>query len=291
MRGARWLIDSLRDKLPFDKSLGQHFLVNDELLTRAIELGEVTADDHVLEIGPGPGVLTEALLATGCQVTAIEIDSVAVTHLKEAFRPEIKSGNFTILEGDALKEKWPDSLSKVIANIPYQISSPLVEELTRYLRNPRTQELQKVVLLVQEEFAERLVMEYESDVGSLGMTVALDWDSEIEEKIPPHNFSPMPKVNSCYISMEPHGEEWSCDVRLVRQMIHLAFDQRRKKLRSTLKNVPRRLSRVKGWHAGRWKQAFTGHLDDERMERRPDELELDDWVELCCSFTDFAVES
>ena len=291
MRGARWLIDSLRDKLPFDKSLGQHFLVNDELLTRAIELGEVTADDHVLEIGPGPGVLTEALLATGCQVTAIEIDPVAVTHLKEAFRPEIKSGNFTILEGDALKEKWPDSLSKVIANIPYQISSPLVEELTRYLRNPRTQELQKVVLLVQEEFAERLVMEYESDVGSLGMTVALDWDSEIEEKIPPHNFSPMPKVNSCYISMEPHGEEWPCDVRLVRQMIHLAFDQRRKKLRSTLKNVPRRLSRVKGWHAGRWKQAFAGHLDDERMERRPDELELDDWVELCCSFTDFAVKS
>ena len=144
---------------------------------------------------------------------------------------------------------------------------------------------------MQEEFAERLVMEYESDVGSLGMTVALDWDSEIEEKIPPHNFSPMPKVNSCYISMEPHGEEWPCDVRLVRQMIHLAFDQRRKKLRSTLKNVPRRLSRVKGWHAGRWKQAFAGHLDDERMERRPDELELDDWVELCCSFTDFAVES
>ena len=62
MRGARWLIDSLRDKLPFDKSLGQHFLVNDELLTRAIELGEVTADDHVLEIGPGPGVLTEHYL-------------------------------------------------------------------------------------------------------------------------------------------------------------------------------------------------------------------------------------
>ncbi len=291
MRGARWLIDSLRDKLPFDKSLGQHFLVNDELLTRAIELGEVNADDHVLEIGPGPGVLTETLLSTGCKVTAIEIDPVAVTHLKEAFSPEIKSGDFTVVEGDALKQKWPDSLSKVIANIPYQISSPLVEELTRYLRNPRTEELQKVVLLVQEEFAERLVMEYESDVGSLGMTVALDWDSEIEEKIPPHNFSPMPKVNSCYISMEPHGEEWPCDVRLVRQMIHLAFDQRRKKLRSTLKNVPRRISRVKGWHAGRWKQAFTGHHEDERMERRPDELELDDWVDLCCSFTDFNTES
>ena len=291
MRGARWLIDSLRNKLPFDKSLGQHFLVSDELLARAIELGEVSAEDHVLEIGSGPGVLTEVLLATGCQVTAIEIDSVAVTHLNEAFDPELKSGKLTILAGDALVEKWPDSLTKVIANIPYQISSPLVEELTRYLRNPRTQELQKVVLLVQEEFAERLVMEYESDVGSLGMTVALDWDSEIEEKIPPHHFSPMPKVNSCYISMEPHGEEWPCDVRLVRQMIHLAFDQRRKKLRSTLKNVPRRLGRVKGWHAGRWKQAFAAHLEDERMDVRPDELELDDWIELCSSFSEFVFES
>jgi len=291
MRGARWLIDSLRDKLPFDKSLGQHFLVNDDLIARAVELGNLTPDDHILEIGPGPGVLTEVLLATGCKVTAIEIDSVAVTHLNEAFGPEQQTEQFTLLEGDALNVKWPDSITKVIANIPYQISSPLVDVLTRYLRNPRTSVLQRVVLLVQEEFAERLVMEYESDVGSLGMTVALDWKSEIEERIPPHNFSPMPKVNSCYISMEPHGEEWPCDARLVRQMIHLAFDQRRKKLRSTLKNVPRRLGRVKGWHAGRWKQAFAAHLEDERMDFRPDELELDDWVELCSSFSEFVFES
>ena len=91
--------------------------------------------------------------------------------------------------------------------------------------------------------------------------------------------------------MEPHEEEWPCDARLVRQMIHLAFDQRRKKLRSTLKNVPRRLGRVKGWHAARWKQAFAAHLEDERMDLRPDELELDDWIELCCSFNEFAFES
>ncbi|HJL97668.1 MAG: ribosomal RNA small subunit methyltransferase A [Euryarchaeota archaeon] len=291
MRGARWLIDSLRDKLPFDKSLGQHFLVNDDLIAQAIELGDVSQDDHVLEIGPGPGVLTEALLATGCQVTAIEIDSVAVTHLNEAFGPEQQAEKFNLLEGDALNLRWPDSITKVVANIPYQISSPLVDELTRYLRNPRTTRLEKVVLLVQEEFAERLVMEYESDVGSLGMTVSLDWECEIEGKVAPHNFSPMPKVNSCYISMEPHDEEWACDVRLVRQMIHLAFDQRRKKLRSTLKNVPRRLGRVKGWHAGRWKHAFAAHLDDERMDLRPDELELEDWIELCCSFSELEFES
>ena len=130
MRGARWLIDSLRDKLPFDKSLGQHFLVNDDLITQAIELGNVSQEDHVLEIGPGPGVLTEALLATGCQVTAVEIDSVAVTHLNEAFGPEQQAEQFTVLEGDALEIRWPDTITKVVANIPYQISSPLVDELT-----------------------------------------------------------------------------------------------------------------------------------------------------------------
>ena len=285
MRGARWLIDSLRDKQPFDKSLGQHFLVNDELIARAVELGGVSEQDHVLEIGPGPGVLTEALLSTGCKLTAIEIDAGAVKHLRDAFTPEIESEQFTLIEGDALQTRWPDNVDKIIANIPYQISSPLVDELTRYHRNPRTTPLQQIVLLVQEEFAERLVMEYESDVGSLGMTVCLDWECEIEDKVSPHNFSPMPKVNSCYITMEPHGEEWPCDVRLVRQMIHLAFDQRRKKLRSTLKSVPRRIGRIKGWHAGRWKQAFAAHQDDEKMEMRPEELELEDWIKLSESFT------
>ena len=75
MRTARQLVDLLRTKQDNDKSLGQHFLINDELIARSIEFGSVTKDDHVLEIGPGPGVLTEALLATGCTVTAIEIDA------------------------------------------------------------------------------------------------------------------------------------------------------------------------------------------------------------------------
>lgn len=285
MRGARWLTDSLRDKQPFDKSLGQHFLVSDECIARAVELGNVSKHDHVLEIGPGPGVLTEVLLSTGCTLTAIEIDGGAVEHLLGAFAPEIETEQFHLIEGDALQVRWPENITKIVANIPYQISSPLIDVLTRYHRNPRTSALEQIVLLVQEEFAERLVMEYESDVGSLGMTVSLDWECEIEDKVPPHYFSPMPKVNSCYVTMEPHGEQWPCDVRLARQMIHLAFDQRRKKLRSTLKSVPRRIGRVNGWHAGRWKQAYASHLDDERMEMRPEELEIEDWIELCESFT------
>ena len=84
--------------------------------------------------------------------------------------------------------------------------------------------LQDIVMLVQEEFAERVVMEYESDVGSLGMVVALDFDADLGERVPPHAFSPMPKVHSRLLRMTPHDEEWPCDRRLLVQMIRAAFN-------------------------------------------------------------------
>ena len=281
MRGARTLVDLLRSKQDNDKSLGQHFLINDDLIALSLQYGEIVKQDHVLEIGPGPGVLTEALLMQGCRVTAIEIDEGAVKHLQKVFASEITSGQLNLLPGDALQVKWPDSISKVVANIPYQISSPLVELLTKYLRNDESKLLQKVVLLVQEEFAERLVMEYESDVGSLGMTALLDWQSEMLQKVPPHNFSPNPKVNSCFIEMTPSHEQFDCDKRLVKQVIHQAFKQRRKKIRTSLKSIPRRLNRVPDWYSARWKLAISSLSDDERMNARPEEFDFDDWIEFC----------
>ncbi|MCH1481774.1 MAG: 16S rRNA (adenine(1518)-N(6)/adenine(1519)-N(6))-dimethyltransferase RsmA [Candidatus Poseidoniaceae archaeon] len=281
MKGARTLVDLLRSKQDNDKSLGQHFLINDELITLSIQYAEIVKPDHVLEIGPGPGVLTEALLMQGCRVTAIEIDEGAVKHLQRIFTSEIASGQLNLLSGDALQVKWPTSISKVVANIPYQISSPLVELLTKYLRNDEVKLLQKVVLLVQEEFAERLVMEYESDVGSLGMTALLDWQSEMLQKVPPHNFSPNPKVNSCFIEMKPSHEQFDCDKRLVKQVIHQAFKQRRKKIRTSLKSIPRRLNRVPNWYSARWKSAISSLADDERMNARPEEFDFDDWIEFC----------
>ena len=289
MRTARQLVDLLRAKQDNDKSLGQHFLVNDELIAKSIDFGDVNNEDHVLEIGPGPGVLTEALLATGCTITAIEIDAGAVEHLNRIFSSEIENQQLTLHHGDALQTNWPSDITKVVANIPYQISSPLVELLTRYLRS-RWQNLVKVILLVQEEFAERLVMEYESDVGSLGMTALLDWQCNILAKVPPHHFSPNPKVNSCFIEMIPSKEEFAADKRLIKQIIHQAFNQRRKKLRTSLKSIPRRLTRVPNWYATRWKSAYANLADDERMEARPEEFDFDDWVELAIDFAEFNEE-
>ncbi len=112
MKGARWLVDSLRAKQPFNKDLGQHFLVNDELIDFAVKHSKVSNEDHVLEIGPGPGVLTEALLNSNSKVTAIELDEGAVKHLTEIFAPEIANEKLVIISGDALKVKWPKKITK-----------------------------------------------------------------------------------------------------------------------------------------------------------------------------------
>ena len=290
MKGARWLIDSLRAKQPFNKDLGQHFLVNDELIDFAVKHSSVSEEDHVLEIGPGPGVLTEVLLESHSKVTAIELDEGAVKHLTEIFAPEIADGKLIVISGDALQIKWPKDITKVVSNIPYQISSPLIDRLTKHLREQEESILTSVLLLVQEEFGERLVMEYDSDVGSLGMTALLDWESEIVKKVAPHNFSPNPKVHSCFVELTPSGEIFDCDKRLVKQVIHATFAQRRKKLRSTLKSAPKRISRIPEWHSGRWKKAFASLTQDERLDSRPEELDFDDWVELCCDLTENSLD-
>ena len=279
MKAARELVDRLRAYQPPNTDLGQHFLIDDAMLERMVNIAEVTQEDHILEIGPGPGTLTQHLLATGATVTAIEIDDAPVLHLDEAFREEQNSKQLILHHGDALALDWPTNITKVVANIPYQISSPLIENLTRHLKN-QTTTIARVVIMVQLEFGQRISMKHPSDVGSLGLTVALDWDVKEHHLVPPHHFSPQPSVQSQVIELRPHDRDFLVDKRLLRQMIHHAFDQRRKKIRSTLKRAPRRISRIKGWHAQRWKDAIQSLQELEIMDARPEELTMDDWVAL-----------
>jgi 16S rRNA (adenine1518-N6/adenine1519-N6)-dimethyltransferase len=132
MKSARDLIDSLRAYQPPNTDLGQHFLIDDQLLNVMVELADVSSEDHVLEIGPGPGTLTQVLMETGAKVTAIELDDGPVLHLDNVFSEQQNSGVLTLLHGDALVEEWPQSITKIVANIPYQISSPLIEKITKF---------------------------------------------------------------------------------------------------------------------------------------------------------------
>ncbi|MEC8589892.1 MAG: rRNA adenine N-6-methyltransferase family protein, partial [Candidatus Thermoplasmatota archaeon] len=124
MKSARELVDRLRAYQPPNTDLGQHFLIDDAMLERMVAIAGVNKDDHILEIGPGPGTLTQYLLKTGANVTAIEIDDAPVLHLDEAFREEQNTKQLILHHDDALNAAWPSDITKVVANIPYQISSP-----------------------------------------------------------------------------------------------------------------------------------------------------------------------
>tara|TARA_Y100001958_G_scaffold44757_1_gene29832 strand:+ start:4117 stop:4959 length:843 start_codon:yes stop_codon:yes gene_type:complete len=262
--GARVLIDRLRMRKDNIKALGQHFLNNEEILDETMRLAEVSPQDHVIEIGPGPGVLTERLLETGCELTSIEIDPEVCGFLRDNFP------NLELVEGDALKVKWPKA-NKVVANIPYQISSPLIDVITR------TNSIDYVVILVQEEFAERLVVEWESDRGSLGMCTMLDWDCTFEMRVGPHCFTPSPQVHSRLVTMR--RKESPANSKLAKLLIRQAFAQRRKKIRNTLSKAPKRIARVSGWHAKIYRDAIQS-LDWDLFEERPEDLEIEDWLEL-----------
>ena len=262
--GARVLIDRLRMRKDNNKALGQHFLNNEEILDETMRLAEVSPQDHVIEIGPGPGVLTERLLETGCELTSIEIDPEVCGFLRDNFP------NLELVEGDALKVKWPKA-NKLVANIPYQISSPLIDVITR------TNSIDYVVILVQEEFAERLVVEWESDRGSLGMCTMLDWDCTFEMRVGPHCFTPSPQVHSRLVTMR--RKESPANSKLAKLLIRQAFAQRRKKLRNTLSKAPKRIARVSGWHAKIYREAIQS-LDWDLLEERPEDLEIEDWLEL-----------
>ena len=262
--GARVLIDRLRMRKDNVKALGQHFLNNEEILDETMRLAEVSPQDHVIEIGPGPGVLTERLLETGCELTSIEIDPDVCEFLRDNFP------NLELVEGDALEVKWPKA-NKVVANIPYQISSPLIDVITR------TNSIDYVVILVQEEFAERLVVEWESDRGSLGMCTMLDWDCTFEMRVGPHCFTPSPQVHSRLVTMR--RKESPINSKLAKLLIRQAFAQRRKKLRNTLSKAPKRIARVSGWHAKIYREAIQS-LDWDLFEERPEDLEIEDWLEL-----------
>ena len=229
-----------------------------------MNLSNVKPEDHVIEIGPGPGVLTERLLDTGCTLTAIELDSGACEFLRDNFP------SLNLIEGDALQIKWPTA-NKVVANIPYQISSPLIDAITR------TPSIEEVVILVQEEFAERLVVEWESDKGSLGMCTMMDWDCTFEMRVGPHCFTPSPQVHSRLVTMT--RIESPENSKLAKLLIRQAFAQRRKKIRNTLSRAPKRIARVSGWHAKAYRDAMQS-IDCDFFDERPEDLDLEDWLEL-----------
>ena len=283
---VRLLVELLRDRITPDRSLGQHFLLDEAVIARAVEIASknhpIDEHSHVLEIGPGPGSLTLELLRTGAKVTAIELDQEATSHLARVFNGA--DGKLQVIHADALETDWPEEITHIVSNLPYQISSPVLERIQKY---HSSYQLKGISLLVQEEFAERMAMNKGyATRGPLGHSLWLDFDVELDSKVAPHSFSPSPRVHSRLTNLIPVNREMTqlIDNRLFKMVITECFANRRRKLRTSLKKPPKRLNRISGWYRSRWETAFKS-IPSETLDLRPENLTSEDWVSLISQIT------
>ena len=217
------------------KSLGQHFLINGRIADRIVDCADIKHEDTVLEIGPGKGVLTGRLLERAQKVTVVEIDRNLINLLNERFG---KSKGLTIIEADILKidlRKIFKNVSgriKVVSNIPYNISTPIIEFLCRN----RTL-VSEAVLMVQKEVARRLLSKPGSkDYGLTTLNLALCAQGHKVMNVKPEAFNPPPEVMSSVISLV-FNENLKYPLEnegIFHKVTGVAFRQRRKMVRNTL---------------------------------------------------------
>lgn len=221
------------------KALGQNFLLDLNLTSKiARRAGDLTQCD-VLEIGPGPGGLTRALLMEGARkVTAIEMDSRCIPALQEI--SDAYSGRLDIIEGDALAIDPAEHLTapiRVVANLPYNVGTEL---LVRWLTPPEWPPFwQSLTLMFQKEVAQRIVAQPGSKAyGRLSILAQWRCNAKIAFELPPQAFTPPPKVTSAVVHLECLDEpRFPADAKDLSRTVSLAFGQRRKMLRASLKSL------------------------------------------------------
>ncbi len=217
------------------KRFGQHWLVDQGVLQQIVAAAELTPDDRVLEVGPGRGALTERLLASpAAAIQAVELDRDLVGGLRERFGSDPR---FSLTEGDVLAVPLPEATA-VVANIPYNITGPLLERLVGRLDRPVAEPYRRLVLLVQKEVGERIRSKPGSSAYSaLSVRMQLLGQCRTVCPVPPRSFKPPPKVESEVIAIDPLPPEQRLDpalARTVESLVKRCFASRRKMLRNTL---------------------------------------------------------
>ena len=210
------------------KSLGQHWLKDPEILADIAEAAELTSDDVVLEIGPGLGTLTSRLLARANSVTAVEFDTDLARKLPGQFPgKKLAVVNQDILQFDL--NQLPKNY-KVVANVPYYITSKIVEKLMTAENKPSI-----AVLLVQKEVAERIAAEA-GNMSILSVSVQIFAEAELDIEVPRQFFTPPPKVDSQVVILRTRNNPLITpeDQRDFFRIVKAGFSAKRKKLRSSL---------------------------------------------------------
>ena len=227
------------------KRFGQHWLQSKTVLNNIVAAAELTDRDRVLEIGPGTGILTQQLLDRAATLTAVEIDYDLCRKLEKQFAA---ATTFLLLQGDILQLNLSDALqvhpafqapNKVVANIPYYITGPILERLLGTPAQPNPHPFDSIVLLVQQEIADRLAAAPGSKTfGGLSVKVQYLAECDLICEVPPTAFKPPPKVFSAVIRLCPRPFPVQAqDPRLLQQLVKLGFASKRKMLRNNLASV------------------------------------------------------
>lgn len=216
------------------KRFGQHFLVDVSVARRIVALARLSGRETVLEVGPGRGALTRLLVREAARLYLIEIDRDLSRRLREEFAssPNVKVVEGDVLDIDLLELLPTDRPVVVVANLPYNISTPVLMQL---LETP--ERFARLVLMVQREVAERLCGAPGSKAyGALSVMAQLVAAMRIALRVPPAAFSPRPKVESAVVVLEPHrdGQVSDAERHAIRRVVRTVFMQRRKQLGNAL---------------------------------------------------------
>ena len=259
------------------KSLGQHFLNSPTALTKIVDAAHVSENDIVLEIGPGKGVLTSALLKTGARVIAVEKDHTLIPLLSDVFGTQIASGQLRIIPEDILEipihDIAPEASYKIVANIPYYITGLILRHFLEATHQPTS-----MTLLVQKEVALRIIGKEKLSERSiektkqslLSISVGAYGQASYVATVPKGSFNPPPKVDSAIIHIAQISKERFTDITEEKffKIVSTGFSQKRKKVFNNLKKISPKEEREKVFEVC---QISPG--------ARAEELSVEDW---CC---------
>ena len=257
----------------FSKSLGQNFLIDGNIVRKIVAQANITSEDYVLEIGPGMGTLTEELALNAKKVVAVELDKSLLPILEETVG---KYENVEIISGDILDvdihklitEKLNGGPVKVVANLPYYVTTPIVGKLIESGAN-----IDSIIVMVQKEVAERMAAGPGSKTyGSLSVFVNFYTIPEIVIKVPKTVFMPQPKIDSAVIRLKMKKQLPDVDKEQFFKVVKAAFSKRRKTIFNALSTYGFDLER----------EEFKEYLlkADIKLEERAENLSVEDFIKI-----------
>jgi 16S rRNA (adenine1518-N6/adenine1519-N6)-dimethyltransferase len=259
------------------KQFGQHWLRNEQVLDRIITAAKIAPTDRILEIGPGTGILTRRLISAASAVVAVEIDrdlcALLVKKLGNVDNFLLLENDFLSLDVDSVLNDFPkfQNANKVVANIPYNITGPILEKLLGNIVRPNNRPFDSIVLLVQKEVGDRLYAKPSTKAfGALSIRVQYLAHCELICPVPARDFSPPPKVDSAVIRLTPRRLSIEPNSpKVLDNLVRLGFGSRRKMLRNNLQGAIDR-------------EALTELLIlmNINTEARAEDLSIEQWIHL-----------